>query len=156
MTTTTNTAYEYALIIRNELLALETLLENKADIDADLERVRDGDTPEMDPDTLAECVAAQEELGIDEWNDDTDLISYYLNNLCLELTVLRASDDDYRDTRTRVEILRTCGGPRCDITRDNNDGDAVEIRVYDGSDTSTIRVYVSNIANELDMISECY
>ena len=148
----TNTAYEYALLIRGEILALETLLENRSDIESDLELVRNGDAPEMDTDTLAECVAAQLELGIEEWNPDTDLVSDYLNNTCLELTVLR----ELPYGRARVEILRTCGGPRCDITRDTNDGTVVEISVHDGGVHSVVRVNVDNVADALDEIAGCY
>lgn len=148
----TNTAYDYALLIRGEILALELLLENKSDIDSDLENIRNGEPADMDTDTLAECVAAQNELGIEEWGEDTDLVSDYLNNTCLDMTVLRATDGD----RERVEILRTCGGPRCDITRDSNDGTVVEISVHDGGVHSVVRVNVSNVASSLDEIAGCY
>ena len=151
-TTDNNTAYDYALLIRGEILALELLLENKSDIDSDLENIRNGEPVEMDADTLAECVAAQNELGIEEWDEDIDLVSDYLNNTCLDMTVLRATSND----RERVEILRTCGGPRCDITRDTNDGTVVEISVHDGGVHSVVRVNVANVASSLDEIAGCY
>ena len=153
METMKNEAYEYALLIKRELIALETLIDNWSEIEADTERVRDGEAPEMDTDLLAECVDAQNELGLDEWPEDNTLVSDYLNNTCLDLTVLKATGDS---DRARVEILRTCGGPRCDITRDTYDGTVVEITVHDGSNSSTVRVNVSNVAAELDEIAGCY
>jgi hypothetical protein len=148
-----NYAYEYALLIKRELIALETLLENGQAITDDLERAR-GTSPEMDDETLAECVAAQDELGIEEWpNDYQDIFSTYLNETCLDMTVLRAVNGS---DRARIELLRTCGGPRCDIFRDTNDGDMVEIAVHSGGDSSTLRVSVSNVAAALDAIGECY
>jgi hypothetical protein len=51
----TNTAHEYALLIRGEILALGSRL--YAQLLTDLENIRNGDAPEMDTDTLAECVA---------------------------------------------------------------------------------------------------
>jgi hypothetical protein len=154
METLKNDAYEYALLIKRELLALDTLLENWGEIQEDGERVRNGDAPEMEDDLLAECVAAQNELGLDKWPDENDLVSDYLNETCLEMTVLRATNTD--NGRERVEILRTCGGPRCDITRDTNDGDMVEISVHSGGDSSTIRVSVGTLAASLDEIAGCY
>lgn len=152
-----NDAYEYALLIRREIIALETLLENGQDIADDLERVRDGDAPEMNPDTLAECADAQDELGITEWPDDyQDIFSTYLDETCLDMTVLRVVNKANYEDRTRVEILRTCGGPRCDIYRDTNDGDIVEIAVNSGGDSSTLRVSVPNVASHIDAIAECY
>ena len=150
-----NGAYEYALLIKREILALDTLLENWGEIQEDGERVRNGDAPEMEDDLLTECVAAQNELGFDEWPED--VVSSYLNDTCLELTVLRAVNGDlYEPARERIEILRTCGGPRCDITRDMNDGGMVEIRVHDGRDSSTIRVSVGTLAASLDELAGCY
>ena len=149
-----NDAYDYALLIKREIIALETLLENGQAIADDLERVRDGDAPEMDSDTLEECAAAQDELGLEEWPDDyADILPNYLNNTCLDMTVLRAVNGS---DRARIELLRTCGGPRCDIYRDTNDGDMVEIAVHSGGDSSTLRVSVSNVAAALDAIGECY
>lgn len=149
-TTEQNGAYEYALLIKRELLALDTLLENWGEIQEDGERVRNGDAPEMEDDLLAECVAAQNELGFDEWPED--VVSAYLNETCLELTVLRADSDS---ERARIEILRTCGGPRCDITRDTNDGDMVEISVHDGGNHSVVRVSVGTLVASLDEIAGC-
>lgn len=143
-----NTAYDYALLIKEELLALETLLENWGAIA--------GEAPaDVDPDIRADVLAALRELGR-EWpeNDGEDVFSDYLNELCLDLIVLRAVNND--NDATRVEILRTSGGPRCDITRDSNDGEALEISVHDGGGHSVVRVYLSNIAAGLDDLAGNY
>jgi hypothetical protein len=150
METLKNDAYEYALLIKRELIALETLLENWGDVAG---YSADDMSPDIDPDTHAEIVAAIGELEIGWPNGDTDLVSDYLNDTCLELTVLKATGDS---DRARIEILRTCGGPRCDITRDTNDGDMVEISVHSGGDSSTIRVSVGTLAASLDELAGCY
>lgn len=155
METMKNGAYDYALLIKRELLALETLLDNWQEIEEDTERVRNGDAPEMDSDLLAECVDAQNELGLDEWPEDyADVVGNYLNDTCLELTVLRSVNED--SDRARIEILRTCGGPRCDITRDTNDGNIIEISVHSGGDHSVVRVSVGTLAVTLDELAGCY
>ena len=145
-----NDAYEYALLIKRELLALDTLLDNWQDIAA---AVPD-DLADMEGQGVGDIIDALAELGM-EWpeNDGIDVISSYLNETCLELTVLKATGDS---DRARVEILRTCGGPRCDITRDTNDGDMVEIVVHSGGDSSTIRVNVGTLAASLDDLAGCY
>ena len=145
-----NDAYEYALLIKRELLALDTLLENWGDVAG---YSPDDMSPDIDPETHAEIVAAVSELELEWPNGDSDLVSDYLNDTCLELTVLRATGDSDRE---RVEILRTCGGPRCDITRDTNDGDMVEISVHYWGDASTIRVSVVTLAASLDDLEGCY
>jgi hypothetical protein len=140
-TTKTNQAYEYALLIKRELQALETVADSWHSI------VTEWD--DMTNEDQAELGEALTEL---EWERPTDSdmnpIAEYLNNV-LDLMVLRGTMQ-----RTRVEILRTCGGPRCDITRDNNDGTVVEISVHDGSDHSVIRVNLPTVADYLDMLGE--
>lgn len=153
MTTTTNPAHDYALLIRAEILALETLIENWQDVAG----YSPDDMPEdIDADTLADIVAALAELGIEWPAGDTDLMADYLNETCLDLTVLRVANRANYEDRTRVEILRTCGGPRCDITRDSNDGTVVEIVAHDGGTSSTLRVNVENVAAQLDELAGCY
>lgn len=150
-----NAALDYALLIKKEIVALDTLLENWGDIMADLERVQNGEKPEMDPDTLAECVDAQKELDM-EWPDDdgADIVADYINNTCLEMGVWRKVGDS--DGATRLEILRTCGGPRCDILRDSDDGSIIEIRVHCGSESHTLRVNAGTLADYLDEMAGWY
>ncbi len=145
----TNTAYNYALLIRGEILALETLLENWADIAG---FTPDDISDDIDGDTFATIVDALAELCLD-WPEDggVDILTDYLNETCLDMTILRSEDNG----RARVEILRTCGGPRCDITRDTNDGTVVEISVHDGGIHSVVRVNVDNVAAMLDELAGC-
>jgi hypothetical protein len=140
-TTTTNQAYDYALLIRRELVALETVAEVWLEIANYPEQFED--------DYRDEITQALTELEW-EWPTDSDMdpIMEYLDNV-LEIQILRGNND-----RARIEILRTCGGPRCDITRDTNDGTVIEISVHDGSDHSVIRVNLPTVANYLDMLGE--
>jgi hypothetical protein len=54
----------------------------------------------------------------------------------------------------RIEMLRTCGGPRCDITRDSDDGQIVAVTTYDGGDQATIRNSYPVLARYLDELAE--
>ncbi len=149
METLKNDAYEYALLIKRELLALETLLDNWEDV-----AYSPSNSPDIDPDTHAEIVGAIGELSIEWPTGDSEIVTDYLNDTCLELTVLRAVNED--SDRARIEILRTCGGPRCDITRDTNDGNIIEVVVHSGSDSSTVRVNAGTLAATLDELAGCY
>lgn len=77
---------------------------------------------------------------------DIDAFGAWMNN-CLAVEVLVGTVD--LDAR-RVEVLRTCGGPRCEITRSNDDGAAVTVTVHYGSDTAAVRIYPANVAEALD------
>lgn len=153
-TTETNSAYDYAQIIRGEIIAVETLLDNWG-------YVAGVEPEDIDPDILAEVNTALKELGLDNmpllpvlYDDGADIMADYLNNSCLEMNILKVVSGD--SDATRVEILRTCGGPRCDITRDSNDGTVVEISVHDGQYHSVVRVNVPTLAAGLDDLAGCY
>ena len=140
-TTETNQAYDYAQLIRRELVALETVADSWESIVTEWDDMTDEDREE-----LRQALA---ELELERpTEEDNDPITDYLDNV-LEIQVLRGNND-----RARIEILRTCGGPRCDITRDTNDGTVIEISVHDGSDHSVIRVNLPTVANYLDMLGE--
>jgi hypothetical protein len=140
-TTTTNQAHDYALLIKRELQALETVADSWDSIVTEWDDMTDEDREE-----LRQALA---ELELERPTDsDIDPIMDYLDNV-LEIQVLRGNNN-----RARIEILRTCGGPRCDITRDTNDGTVIEISVHDGSDHSVIRVNLPTVANYLDMLGE--
>ena len=51
---------------------------------------------------------------------------------------------------SRIEILRTCGGPRCEITRD---GIAVIVSVWDGTDEAHHRMSPQHVADWLDELA---
>jgi hypothetical protein len=134
----------YSQIIAGEVLAVETLLEGRPkyfdpnDIDeADDDHVRYRD--------------ALNELELPHDYDPADALADYLNNVCLDVTWLSASSSNGGHNKTRVEILRTCGGPRCEIIRDSTDGQQIEINTYDaGQPVDTIRVWAPILAEQLD------
>jgi len=134
-TTTTNTALDYCREIRKELDALEFILTTAGD---------------LDPATAEDIAAAYAELGQENTNDDYEAPLTWLNESCLNLKVLRTDDRE----QTRIEILRTCGGPHCEITRDSNDGQIIAVTTYDGSDQATIRNQYPNLSAYLDEIAQ--
>ena len=134
-TTTTTTALDYCREIRKELDALEFILTTAGD---------------LDPATAEDIAAAYTELGQENTNDDYEAPLTWLNETCLDLKVLRTDDRE----QTRIEILRTCGGPHCEITRDSNDGQVIAVTTYDGSDQATIRNTYPNLSAYLDEIAQ--
>jgi hypothetical protein len=138
----------YSQIIAGEVLAVETLLEGRPqhfdpnDIDeADEEHTNYRD--------------ALNELELPQDYDPADILADYLNNYALQVTWLatNSSRDDYK--KTRVEILRTCGGPRCEIIRDSTDGQIIEINTYDaGQPVDSVRVWAPALAAALDDLAD--
>lgn len=135
MNTTTNTARDYCRGIARELDALEFILTTAGN---------------LDPATAEDIAAAYAELEQENTNDDYEAPLTWLNNSCLDFKVLRTDDRE----QTRVEILRTCGGPHCEITRDSNDGQVIAVTTYDGSDQATIRNQYPNLSAYLDEIAQ--
>tara|TARA_R110000868_G_scaffold77431_4_gene221685 strand:- start:559 stop:969 length:411 start_codon:yes stop_codon:yes gene_type:complete len=134
-TTTTNTAQDYSRAIAQELDALEFILTTAGD---------------LDPATAEDIAAAYAELNQENTNDDYEAPLTWLNESCLDLKVLRTDNRE----QTRVEILRTCGGPHCEITRDSNDGQVIAITTYDGTEQATIRNQYPNLSTYLDEIAQ--
>lgn len=130
----------YSQLIASELLAVETLLEG---------RPRGYDPDDTDDEHTAYRDALRElELDEDYDTDDNDPLADYLNETCLEVTWYKSGD------RTRAEILRTCGGPRCEISRDSHDGSMIEVRTYEaGAPVNTMRVWAPIMADTLDMLA---
>jgi hypothetical protein len=135
MNTTTNTARNYCRNIVRELDALDFILTAGHD---------------LDDETAAAYAEAVNELGADIELDAYDIANQYLSETVLELKILRTDDRN----NTRVEILRTCGGPHCEITRDSNDGHIVAVTTYDGHDQATIRNSYTELSNYLDEIAQ--
>ena len=134
-TTTTHTARDYSRAIAQELDALEFILTTAGD---------------LDPATAEDIAAAYAELGQENTNDDYEAPLTGLNESCLDLKVLRTDDRE----QTRIEILRTCGGPHCEITRDSNDGQVIAVTTYDGTEQATIRNQYPNLSAYLDEIAQ--
>lgn len=133
-TETTNPAEDYSRTIADELIALDTLLTWRSDDEEKLEALQ---LLEMDPDT-----------------DPDDAISIYLNETALDLSIRR--DTRGSEHPATIEILRTCGGPHCDIKRDTNDGTAIEVTTYDGQHRYTHRIYLPALSDYLDQIADQY
>ncbi len=136
MTTTTDTARDYCRNIGRELDALDFILSHSS---------RD-----LDDETAEAYAEAISELETDIDLDACDIVAQYLNETALDLKILRTDDCQ----QTRVEILRTCGGPHCEITRDSNDGNIVAVTTYSGTDQATIRNSYAALANYLDEIAQ--
>ena len=136
MSNTTNTARDYCRNIGRELDALDFILAHSGrDLD---------DVPAQ---AYAEAI---NELETDIDLDACDIVARYLNETALAMKILRTDDHQ----QTRVEILRTCGGPHCEITRDSNDGYIVAVTTYDGHEQATIRNSYRELANYLDEIAQ--
>jgi hypothetical protein len=136
MNTPTNTARQYCQQIGNELDALEIILTAGSDMNSVI--------------THTNYMAAIDELEAEADQNPYDIVGQYLNETILEFKILRTDDRNSH----RIELLRTCGGPRCDITRDSNDGQIVSITTYDGSEQATIRDSYPALAQYLDDIAE--
>ncbi len=130
-TSPTTQADEYAGIIAQELRSLDTVLSGTLD------------------DEELEVWAALELIDADP-TDSWLVLDAYLNETCLEVTVLRAVS---RSERTRVELLRTVGGPNCYITRDSLDGETIEVSVYWGGDSASRRLHLPTLARMLDELA---
>ena len=133
-TTTRSQADEYAGIIAQELLDLDTVLSG-----------RFSDDDNEDP------WKALELDGIEDPTDSSLVLHTYLNETCLELDVLRSVTGS---EHSRVEITRTMGGPSCYIARANQDGRIVEVTVHWAGDSATRRLLVPTLAEMLDDLAD--
>ena len=144
-TTEPNRAQTYSDTIADELCALEI-------VTAGAPRGYDPDAPEDDDDEMSDYRAALVTLEID-YSQADDALSIYLNETALDLTVLM----DRETGRARIEILRTCGGPRCEITRDtHHDGQNITVTTWDHPHTESVTVWAPTLAAALDEIAEAY
>jgi hypothetical protein len=133
-TAITNTARDYCREISKELDALEFILATADNLDEAI---------------ALDVAAAYAELEQENTADDYEAPLTWINNTLLDFKILRTDDRE----QTRVEMLRTCGGPHCEITRDSNDGQVIAITTYDGSDQATIRNTYPNLSAYLDEIA---
>lgn len=132
---TTNTALDYCRSIQCELDALETILNC------------DTKWHTGDDELLAE---AYKELEFENTGEPIEAIYQWINETLLEFKILRTDNR----SQTRVEMLRTCGGPRCEITRDSNDGQVISITTYDGTDQATTRNTYPHLSQFIDDIAQ--
>lgn len=147
MTTThTNSAQTYCETIADELHALEIVAAGAPYGYYD-------DRPDYDDDDAAAYRAALAVIEYPHQSSQDDIIARYLDETALEVSFLRDSNTG----RTRVEILRTCGGPRCEITRDTHyDGEQLTVTTWDHPNTATVTVWAPTLAAYLDEIAEAH
>ena len=131
MTTTRNydEARRYSTAIADEIKALETLL------------ITD------DPEAVATAL-----MTLEQNENQDDALTTYLNETALDINYYRSHKHNTYELRT--VILRTCGGPRCEITRDSNDGHQIEVTTWELDDNYTYRVTAPNLADILDQLAE--
>ena len=138
-----DTAHQYAENIAQELRELETVATG-----APYGFKPDDST--TDDETGAEYRQALTDLEME--HDTENPLDTWLNETALDLAIL--VDTRGGEFGARLEILRTCGGPTCYITRDSNDGDRIEIRVSDGQHQFTKSLWLPNIVNYLDELAD--
>ena len=137
-------ARAYCETIADELHALEI-------VTAGAPYGYDHDRPEYDDDDAATYRAALATLEINYEQAD-DALATYLNETALDLSILRDNTG-----RARIEILRTCGGPRCEITRDTHyDGEQLTVTTWDHPNTASVTVWAPTLAAYLDEIAEAH
>ena len=142
MNTPSNTAQQYAETIAQELRELDTAATGAPyGFDPDDATTDDDDATEYRKALTDLEMAHDTESPFDTW----------INETALDLAIL--IDTRGADFGAKIEILRTCGGPTCYITRDTNDGDRVEIRVSDGQHQHHKSVWLTNVAEYLDELA---
>lgn len=107
MTTTTNDAQNYSATISEEVEALEQLLSDPFGEER-------------------ETLLTKLELDhLEPTDDGHDIIAVWLNEDVLDVSV---QIDTRKDTvNGRVVLLRTVGGPRCEVVREYGNGTVIEI-----------------------------
>ena len=143
MKTATNTAQEYAENIAQELRELETVATGAP-------YGFEPDDSTTDDETGAEYRQALTDLEME--HDTENPLDTWLNETALDLAILR--DTRGNQFANRIEILRTCGGPTCYITRDTNDGHRITIEVTSGTETGQKRLSLPDVANYLDELAD--
>lgn len=121
-------AQNYAELISQEVSALETVLRGP------------------NAEGYAEALARLEMT--DREDAEGDYFGLWATETLLDVSVrvdLRGSDYG-----TTIILLRTVGGPRCEIVRDSHDGDAVEVLSWSGSEMGRVRLTVPDFVAKLE------
>lgn len=117
----TNEAQKYAENIADEVRNLEIALSGGDD--------------------ARDAIAALEMTDRDDY--EGDWFGLWLNETALDLSV--RTDVRGPDHGTTVIVLRTTGGPRCEVVWDDHDGHNVEILAWWGSDFGRVRLTVPEV-----------
>ena len=136
MTTTTNDAQNYSATISEEVEALEQLF---------------SDPFGEERETLLT------ELGLDHLeptDNGHDIIAVWLNETVLDVSV---QIDTRKDTvNGRVVLLRTVGGPRCEVVREYGNGKAVEVLTWSSGEFGRVVLYVDCLSAYFDELIETH
>lgn len=130
-TGTRNAAAEYAASIAEELRTWERAATGDDD-------ALDAIAGDLDPDRI------NIELG-ELPHGDT-----YVESVALDVTVWRTEPDTYGMRETRIEILRTYGGPYCRIEWDSRQPARFTVWAAWGSDFDTADVYAPTLGASLE------
>lgn len=116
------------------------------------EEVRDLDKALSGSDEAAEALARLEMNDRDE--AEGDWFGLWLNETALDVSV--RVDVRGLDKGATVIVLRTAGGPRCEIVWDSHDGSNVEVLAWWGSDVGRVRLTVSNLVASFEELLTVY
>ena len=130
--TKTNEAQTYAKHIADEVRALEVALSGGEEV--------------------AEALKLLEMT--DREDAEGDWFGLWLNETVLDVSV--RVDVRGPDYGTTVIVLRTCGGPRCEVVWDSHDGQNAEILAWWGSDFGRVRVTVPNVVSRFEELVSAY
>mgnify|MGYP003349551019 CR=1 FL=1 len=127
-TKTDNQAQEYAETIAAEMRNLETVLSGS------------------DAEGYAEALAA---LGMNDRQEaEGDWFGLWATETALDLSV--RVDTRGREYGTTVIVLRTVGGPRCEIVWDSHDASNVEVLCWWSSEIGRVRLTLPNFSARLE------
>jgi hypothetical protein len=134
-TDTTNEAHRYSATIAQEVEAIDQLLANPYEKD------------------LREALLNELELDhLDATADGSDILYTWLNESVLDVSV---QIDTRPDTLNgRVVLLRTSGGPHCEIVREYGNGETVEVTTTWGGEFGRCVAWVGSLAAFLDELVE--
>lgn len=102
-------------------------------------------TTAIEPDTEEQRIKALAALEMTHVEPGDELVTW-LNEHCLEII----NHYDMGGDPTGYVILRTVGGPRCEIRREIEDGEAFYIDTWDGHEYHSHRFHSQALAFNLD------
>lgn len=143
-TTTTTDAEDYSRTIAEEVIALDTILAGAP---------YGFDPSNIDPDDEehAAYLDAIRTLEMEHVTDPDEIPDVWLNETALDVAIL--ADTRGPEFGARIEILRTAGGPHCQIDRDTNNSTVVEVVTHWGTDHYTHRMNVERFTAWIDELA---
>lgn len=128
-----NEAQDYAQLIADEVRNLETVASGP------------------DSDGYEAALAALELSPDDVWSDP---IGAWMSDTALDFSV--KIDSRGIDHGWSVTVLRTTGGPHCEVVHDSNHGTHVEVVCYWGGDYGRVMLSARNLTAMLEEIAHSY